>query len=85
MSHIPVPTFRNDESISSIEITESTVFDMLCELKVNKAPGPDGLHSYVLKAGAGTICIPLTILYSQSLACGELPDERKQAQCLKGS
>jgi len=79
LTHIPVPSFRNNESISSIEINEATVLERLCELKVNKVPGPDGLHSYVLKSCASTICTPLTMLYTQSL---ELPDEWKQAQCL---
>jgi len=82
LTHIPVPSFRNNESISSIEINEDTVLERLCELKVNKAPGPDGLHSYVLKSCASTICIPLTMLYTQSLASGELPDEWKQVHII---
>ena len=62
-----------------IGITKSTVLQKLLELKVNKAPGPDGIHSYILKACANTLYVPLTILYSQSLSSGVLPDEWKQA------
>lgn len=40
------------------------MFDKLCQLKVNKAMDPDGLHSYVLKSCASS---PLTILCSQPL------------------
>jgi len=28
------------ETMSGINVTEATVFEELCELKVNKAPGP---------------------------------------------
>ena len=49
------------------------------ELKINKAPGPDGLHPYVFKACANSLCKPLTILYTQSISSGVLPDEWKQA------
>jgi len=75
LSNVPSPSFRNEESISCINITEATVYEKLCKLKANKALGPDGLHSYVLKSCACTICVPLTMLYSQSLSSGELPDK----------
>ena len=79
LSSMPVPSFVSEDSICDIDITESTVLQKLLELKVNKAPGPDGIHSYVLKACANTLYVPLTILYSQSLSSGVLPDEWKQA------
>ena len=49
-----VPSFMSDNSICNIAVTESTVLQKLLELKVNKAPGPDGMHSYVLKACANS-------------------------------
>ena len=79
LSSMPVPSFVSEDSICDIDITESTVLQKLLELKVNKAPGPDGIHSYILKACANTLYVPLTILYSQSLSSGVLPDEWKQA------
>ncbi|XP_065884072.1 uncharacterized protein [Dysidea avara] len=79
LSSMPVPSFVSEDSICDIDITESTVLQKLLELKVNKAPGPDGIHSYVLKACANTLYVPLTILYSQSLSSDVLPDEWKQA------
>ena len=36
LSSIPSPSFRNDESISSIKINENSVYEKLCALKVNK-------------------------------------------------
>ena len=80
LSSMPVPSFVSEDSISDIDITtESTVLQKLLELKVNKAPGPDGIHSYILKACANTLYVPLTILYSRSLSSSVLPDEWKQA------
>ena len=78
-SNIPVSTSVSEDSICDIDITESLVLQKLLELKVNKAPGPDGLHSYVLKACASTLSLPLTILYTRSLSGGVLPAEWKQA------
>ena len=45
LSSMPVPSFVSEDSICDIDITESTVLQKLLELKVNIAPGPDGIHS----------------------------------------
>jgi len=79
LSNVPSPSFRSEESISCINITEAAIYQKLCELKAKKTLGPDGLHSYVLKSCACTMCFPLTMLHSQSLYSGELADEWKQA------
>ena len=39
----------NTEQLSDISITETEVFEALAALKPNKAPGPDNIHSQVLK------------------------------------
>ena len=75
---MPVPSFVSEDSICDIDITESTVLQKLLELKVNKAPSPDGIHSYILKACANTLYVPLTILYSQFLSSGVLPMSRNR-------
>ena len=77
-SNIPVPTFGCEEHISKIDITESVALQKLCALEDNKASGPDGLHSYILKSCAHTLCSPLTMLFRQSLSSGNLPNEWKQ-------
>ena len=79
VTNIPVAAFRYNESISNVNISESVALQKLLSLKDNKSPGPDGLHSYVLKSCAHTLCAPLTKLFQQSLAEGILPDEWKQA------
>ena len=68
LSSMPVPSSESESSICDIDITKSIVLQKLRELNVNIAPGPDGLHSYVLKTCANTLSTPLTILYSQSLS-----------------
>jgi len=73
---MPVPSSGSEYSICDVDITESIVLQKLRELKVNKAPGS---LSYILKACTYTLSTPLTILYSQSLSDGVLPDEWKQA------
>ena len=70
ITNMPVPAFRYNESISNVNISESVVLQKLMSLKDNKSPGPDGLHSYVLKSCAHTLCAPLTKLFCQSLAEG---------------
>ena len=79
MSSVPVPSFGCEGSICDISISESVVLQKLYSLKDNKAPDPDGTHSYILKACADTLCTPLTMLYHQSLTSGDLPSDWKKA------
>ena len=45
----------NAEQLCDISITETEVFEALAALKPNKAPGPDNIHSQVLKNCAGSL------------------------------
>jgi len=47
LSDVPVPPFRFKQTICDVTISEAVVMQKLCELKVNKAPGPDGIHTCV--------------------------------------
>ena len=55
------------------------VFDRLNALKPFKSPGPDGFHSYILKAYANSLTKSLFILFRQSLNMGNIPKEWKCA------
>ena len=68
VTNMLVPAFRYNESISNVNISESVVLQKLLSLKDNKSPGPDGLHSYVLKSCAHTLCAPLTKLFCYSVS-----------------
>jgi len=70
VTNMPVLAFRHNESFTDVNISKSVVLQKLLLLKVNKSPGPNGLHSYVLKSCAHTLCAPLTKLFRQSLAEG---------------
>ena len=58
-----------------VNISEPIV---LCALKDNKVPGPDSIHSYILKTCA-TLC---TMLYRQSLTSEDLPSDWKKAHVI---
>ena len=62
-----------------VHISEDVFFHKLCNLKPYKSPGPDSLHSYVLKACVGCLVKPLYILFRQSLTKGHIPNDWKCA------
>ena len=74
--------FRYEESICDVNISEFIVLEKLSTLKDNKAPGPDSIHPYVLKACAHALCAPLTMLFHQSLTSGDLPCEWKKVHVI---
>ena len=57
MSSLPVPSFTSEGSICDVNVSESLMLQKLCSLKENKAPGPDCIHSYILKACAHSLCM----------------------------
>ena len=54
---------------------EKRVLLKLSSLNPNKAPGPDGVHSQLLKNCASNLMHPLFLLYTQSLNSGIIPEE----------
>ena len=52
----------------------------LQNLKINKSPGPDGLHPAFLKELAPQLSKPLTIIFNNSMKTGKLPTDWKNAQ-----
>ena len=70
---------KTEDKLFEISIDESWVRKKLKKLKINKSPGPDGLHPRVLHELTEVIITPLTIIYKASLSSGELPDDWKSA------
>ena len=62
-----------------LNIDENTVTNKLLKLNVDKAHGPDDIHPAVLRNGAQTVALPLTILYHKSLEERTLPKDWKLA------
>ena len=64
--------------LSDINITTDIILDKLTTLNSAKSPGPDGWPPFVLKEIAQHICLPLYIIFSNSLATGCVPDNWKR-------
>ena len=69
----------NAEQLCDISFTETEVFEALAPLKPNKAPGPDNIHSQVLKNCAESLTKPLFSLFTQSVDTGILPGDWRRA------
>ena len=61
------------EDLETIIITKETVLGKLMGLKVDKSPGPDGMHPRVLKDVMGEIANALVSIYQNSLDSGCFP------------
>ena len=59
---MPIFELRTDQTLTHVEVTEAQMLKALQSLKVDKSPGPDGLHPRVLKEVASEIAYPLTVL-----------------------
>jgi hypothetical protein len=77
----PIPEVQSivNHGLSSLILTESEVRVALTKLNPNKAPGPDGIPTKVLKDFATELAPHLTRLYNTSLSTGKLPLEWKEA------
>jgi len=64
-------------SLSSIQITEEEVYDILINLDTTKAMGPDGIPPIVLSKCASVLYRPLHYLFCMTLKYGYLPREWK--------
>ena len=70
---------RGQECLSSFNIEEENIVQILKELKVDKAAGPDGILPRVLFETSNQIAKPLKILFDKSLENGEVPSDWKRA------
>ena len=77
-----VELYLSSYILDEIHITEMEVYDKLSSLNPNKAPGPDGVHSQLLKNCASSLTHPLFLLYTQSLNSGIIPEEWKKANIM---
>ena len=61
--------------LPELEITMHKVMDKLTKLKVDKSPGPDGMHPRVLHRLRKELVTPLTKLFQLSAASGTHPEQ----------
>ena len=73
---------KSPNIMEDFEITEQEVIDILRNLDVKKATGPDAISHYLLKYSANTICKPLCKLFNKSLSNSYFPSEWKSANVI---
>ena len=76
---MPVFEPRTQKLLSHI-VSEDQMERALKSLKIDKSPGPDGLHPRVLKEVATEIAKPLTILFNTTIRTGKIPKAWKVAE-----
>ena len=80
-SNILLPEFpcRTEERLDNITFQEECILDILKNLKVDKAPGPDGILPRVVSEVRGLISRPLKLIFDKSMESGRVPSEWKEA------
>jgi hypothetical protein len=78
VNNLGLNTFINN-NLGSITVSQADVLEVLLNLNVNKAYGPDGMSPIFLKNCAEIITPSLTILFNLSLDHGYFPQDWKQA------
>ena len=71
----PNGTSSASHSDESILCTPEIVNDLLLEIDISKATGPDGISGRMLKGTAQSIAIPLCKLFNMSISTGTIPQE----------
>jgi len=73
----------------TVQFDEKSVLRKLQHLKVDKSPGPDGIHPALLKNCASAVTKPLTVIFQESYYSGIVSNDWKLAgiqkihHCLK--
>eukprot|EP00061_Rhincodon_typus_P002626 g18048.t1 len=65
-----------------VAITKEKVLEKLKDLKVDKSPGPDGLHHRTLKEVAEEIVEVLMMIFQESLESGWVPEDWRFANVI---
>ena len=65
------------DDMNSIIFSKASIYTKLSKLKIGKSPGPDNIHSRVLKELAPQLASAFKIIFDLSLKTGSLPEEWK--------
>ena len=71
---------KSDNTLVDITVTEADVKDVLNNLVINKACGPDMISHKMLKETASTVSYPLQLLFNKSLSACVYPASWKLAK-----
>ena len=81
LSHPPLEekdgpkTLQSNTELDEIFCSIDEVKQLLSNLKVNKASGPDDVSSFMLKCVATSIAPSITQLFNQSIKTGKIPTQ----------
>ena len=70
---LPQQTFTCNSRLNSITISQQDVRDVLNNLNVTKASGPDFISPRLLKEGVTILSKPLSIIFNRSILQGYFP------------
>ena len=78
----PSPPFSADFTniLNNVNVTIKDMEKQLKSLKVNKPPGPDGIHPRFLVECAEDIAYPFKILFDATISSGKIPTKWKEAE-----
>ena len=76
---MPGQELRSETTISDVAFTSQHVDCLLAHMAINKSPGPDGIHSRVLREAHEEVCEPLRMIFTKLLREGVVPKSWKQA------
>ena len=79
LPHIEVKNVTNSDYANLTSINKEQVQKKLEKLRIDRSPGPDSLGPKVLHELSHTLSLPLSIIFSNSIASSILPEEWKSA------
>ena len=78
----PSPPFESNytSTLSTINVSVLDMENQLKSLKINKSPGPDGIHPKLLYECAKVLAYPLKLLFDATMKTGKIPSKWKIAE-----
>ena len=77
--NLPVFTYLTDQRIDMIQVSVPATEEIIEDLDISKANGPDNISNKLIKLICRSISAPLTKLCNLSFSLGEFPDIWKEA------
>ena len=75
----PYPQLNGQNTVEDVYFDEMTVKSKIKNLKISSSSGPDGISSKFLYDHVDYLSVPLSILYTKSLASGSVPQDWREA------
>ena len=81
-ARLPYFNTKTNAHLHNIIITEQDVIDILANLNINKANGPDEISHRMLKETRFSICTPLSIIFNRSMQENIFPELWKESNVM---